>query len=44
MFRVRERKSGRELTVYAVIGMMFLFYENGCWIFDAIEHYEPAEV
>lgn len=44
VFKVREKKSGRELVVYAVIGVMFLLYDNGCWVFDGIEHYEPVEV
>lgn len=43
MFRVREKKTGRERAVYAVMGAMFLFYEDGHWVTDIVEGYEPVE-
>lgn len=43
MFKVREKKSGRELVVYAVVGGMFLLYDNGHWYWDDMGFYTPVE-
>ena len=44
MFKVRRKDSGDILTVYGLVGSMFLFYNGYEWYCDYMEHYEPLEV
>ena len=43
MFRVRDKRNGTVRTVYAINGLLFLFFADGCWCWDAIDLYEPVE-
>ena len=48
MFRVRHKETGEIRTVYAVSGVLFLFYAHRTfavshWEWGAIEDYEPVE-
>ena len=45
MFVVEEKGTTRRLTVYAVLGSHFMFYdeEDDCWLFGEIDRYRPVE-
>lgn len=43
MFKVRHKGTGEIYTVYAMVGIMFLFYNGHEWYCDNTEHYEPLE-
>lgn len=44
MFKVKHLITGEIRTVYAVHGIMFLFYDETGWASDYIDRYEPVEV
>lgn len=43
MFKVRDLRNGEVRTVYSVNGILFLFFINGVWCWDTMDHYVPVE-
>ena len=43
MFKVRDLRNGQMRTVYAISGLYFLFFVDGCWCWDKCEYYIPME-
>lgn len=43
MFEVRNIRTGEIKTVYAVCGIMFLFYNGYEWYCDYMAEFEPVD-
>ena len=43
MFKVKNVSTGEIRTVYAICGIMFMFYDGTAWVCDYMDQYEPVE-
>lgn len=43
MYKVKDKRTGEIVTVYALNGTMFLLFNGFEWYYDDIKNYEPAD-